>query len=56
MNDLTAEEVAVFEDKAIEAAYAAWYAHSVKKAGPISPRKQFLMRIRALLQAGKIVR
>jgi len=59
-NTLTPAQAELFKDPAIEAAFQAWVAEARKGAtaadrlrGALT-RKQFLMRIRALIQSGAI--
>lgn len=56
MENLTQAEQDVFKDPAIAAAYAAWTAtvEDGDKTGQPASRKAFLMRIRFLLQQGKL--
>lgn len=53
-DNLTDAERIVFDDVSIEAAYQEWVKVETNHPLPINSRKQFLMRIRALVQAGKI--
>ena len=56
---LTKAEQDVFKDPYIEQAFQAWAADQLAERAnqmAISMRKQFLLRIRALLQSGRIIR
>jgi hypothetical protein len=52
---LTRAQAELFEDPAIESAFVAWILVTNKPKTDDS-RKQFLMRIRALVQSGAIAR
>jgi hypothetical protein len=57
--ELTAKEASLFNDPAIEAAYQAWVnshndTETNRQRGYPLTRKQFLMRVRALIQSGRI--
>lgn len=51
---LSPAERALFDDAAIEAAFQAWAGVQVSNNQTLNLRKRFLLRIRALAQAGKI--
>ena len=55
-NDLTDAQRELFNDPAIEAAFNAWAETQVAKNNTINLRKQFLLRIRALVQSRAIDR